>query len=163
MYRLKSNSSEAAFSLIELLVALSIASILAATAFTNYQRFRLMAYDTTASTQVRDAFLAVQDQSISNESSVNFIFTSQGGEKLPAPLDDFTVNKNVNLTVALINLSLSFGNFQLSYLYHYALGAHQSGCHQYLRLQYELNINGNRSEINLDDKIPLPGASDRCS
>jgi prepilin-type N-terminal cleavage/methylation domain-containing protein len=55
------------FTLIELLVAIGILSILAAIAITQYRDYKFQAYDTTAKSDLKSAFTAIESYFVENQ------------------------------------------------------------------------------------------------
>ena len=90
------------FSLVELLCAVTTIGILAATAIPNYQEIKQRAFESVALSDYKNVKTAIFADIFESESSDSFIiFNQKGPLRLPSPLQEAGLSKNVTLNFAL--------------------------------------------------------------
>lgn len=156
-------SSDEAFTLVELLVSVSLTLVLLATALSNFQRYRRYVRDLTAQSDVRNVSVALQALELDTEESSNFFYSRTGPVSLPGPLGEASLSKGVTMTVGYWSYQSTLLGLSYSYTYRYAYGYHLEGCHTFYKLDYYFSLADSDSEIHYDRRLPRVGRPSDCS
>jgi type IV pilus assembly protein PilA len=88
------------FTLLELMIVMAIISILAAIAIPQFSRFRQKAYMTITKSDVKNAYIALQNYVSENSTVVIPAVSATGPAVLDAPYESARVSTNVTIAVA---------------------------------------------------------------